>query len=234
MESNSDKFCKPMDYSMKKLIIVVGILLITTSAFDHPFSGLLSCFHERPAFEFREQPFAVKQGTDGRFVYDLTLQKFRAMLDKPTMKTYLGKSTYSFFNNGKFFMLSYDTCNIISGDQPYKIMKRVERGLFLFRLDDCGWVRACEKPVQVDFEDCSAPNEPYIAYFPWRLAGDRPEDQKRFAPAKNGSVTVADNGVVTIILINHTNTRYNKVDKITFFNKTIILTPDNDGTYKVQ
>lgn len=70
MESHSDKFCNPMDYCMKKSIIVMGILFITTSAFGHLFSGLLGYFHERPAFEFREKPFAVKQGADGRYVYD--------------------------------------------------------------------------------------------------------------------------------------------------------------------
>ena len=90
-----------MDYSMKKSIIVMGILLLTTIAFGHPFSGLLGYFHERPAFEFREQSFAVKQGADGRYLYDLTPQKFRAMLDKPTMKTYLNKHTYSFFISEK-------------------------------------------------------------------------------------------------------------------------------------
>ena len=81
---------------------------------------------------------------------------------------------------------------------------------------------------------CSLPNEPYVSYFPWRVAGDRPEDQKRFAPAKNGSVTVADNGGVTIMLVNHTNTKNGDVNKITYFNKQIVLTPNNDGTYTVQ
>jgi hypothetical protein len=220
---------------MKKLIIVIGILLFTTSAFGHPFSGLLSIFHERPAFEFRQKPFAIKQGTDGRYVYDLTPQKFKAMLAKPDMRAYLSKYTYSFFIGDRFYMLSYDTCNIISGDQPYKIMKRVERGLFLFRLEDSGWVRACDKPVQVDYEDCSAPNEPYVAYFPWRIAGEKPNDEDQFGgTAKNGSVNVTADGVVTIVLINHTNTRYNNVDKITFFNTKIVLKPNTDGTYMVQ
>jgi hypothetical protein len=224
-----------MDYIMRKLIIAVGIFLLTTSAFGHPFSGLLCYFHERPAFEFREKPFAVKQGADGCYVYDLTPQKFKAMLDNPSMRAYLSKYTYSFFiGDSRFYMLSYDTCNIISGDQPYKIMKRVERGLFLFRLDDGGWTKASDKPVQVDFEDCSAPNEPYVAYFPWRITGDRPEDQKRFAPAKNGSVTVADNGIVTIVLVNHTNTKNGDVNRITFFNTTIVLLPTADKTYTMQ
>jgi len=142
-----------MDSIMKKLIIAVGVLIITTSAFGHPFSGLLSYFHNKPAYnEFK------------------TLQEFKAMLENPNMITHLSKCTYSFFINEKFYLLSYDTSNTISADQPYKIMKRVERGLFLFLLDDCGWIKACEKPLQVDYEDCSAPNEPYVSYFPWRVA----------------------------------------------------------------
>ena len=219
---------------MKKLIIVFGIWFISSIISAHPFSGLLCYFHERPAFEFRKQSFEGKQGADGRFVYDLTPQKFKTMLDKPTMKTYLSKYTYSFFNGERFYMFSYDTCNIISADQPYKKMKRVERGLFLFRLDDGGWTKACETPVQVDYEDCSSPNEPYVSYFPWRTAGDRPEDQIRFAPAKNGSVTLADDGRVTIVLVNHTNTKSGELNKITFFNTTVVLSPNTDGTYMVQ
>jgi hypothetical protein len=113
-------------------------------------------------------------------------------------------------------------------------MKRVERGLFLFRLDDCGWVKACEEPVQVDYEDCSAINEPYVSYFPWRTAGDRPEDQMRFAPAKNGCVTITDDGSVRIVLVYHTNTKPGDINKITYFNKTIVLIPSTNGTYIVN
>jgi hypothetical protein len=206
-----------MDYIMKKLIIAIGILLLTTSVFAHPFSGLLGYFHNKPAYtEFK------------------TLQEFRAMLENPNMITHLNKHTYSFFSGEKFYMLSYDTSNVISADQQFKIMKKVERGLFLFRLDASGWTKACEKPLQVDYENCSAPNEPYVAYLPWRVAGDRPEDQKRFTPAKNGSVTIADDGRITIVLVNHTNTKYAEVNKLTYFNTMIVLIPSIDGTYTLQ
>ena len=81
-----------MDYIMKKIIIAVGVLLITTSAFAHPFSGLLGYFHDKPAYnEFK------------------TLQEFKAMLENPKMITHLNKHTYSFFIGEKFYMLSYDT-----------------------------------------------------------------------------------------------------------------------------
>jgi hypothetical protein len=52
---------------------------------------------------------------------------------------------------------------------------------------------------------------------------------------KNGSVSISANGEVTIILVNR-KWRYD--DKFTakesFENKSIVLEPNNDGTYKVQ
>ena len=199
--------------TMKRLIGITIILLLASNAFAHPFSGLLGYFHNKPAY---------------------ALDELRVALDKPNMKVYLSNYIYSFFNDEKLYMLSYDVSNEISADQPFKIMKRVERGLFLFRLDDSGWVKASDKPVQVDYEDCSAPNEPYVAYFPWRVAGSKPEDEKRFAPAKNGSVTVADDGCVTIMLVNHTNIKTGDMNKITYFNSTVVLTPNGDGSYNVN
>jgi hypothetical protein len=76
----------------------------------------------------------------------------------------------------------------------------------------------------------------YQSYFPWRTAGDKPDDEKEFGgTANNGSVVISADGMVTIVLINHRCDDLDKNDsKITFFNTTVVLTPDNDGTYKVQ
>ena len=71
----------------------------------------------------------------------------------------------------------------MDNNDPWKIIKRVERGLFLFRLDYSGWTKATDKLLQVDYEDYSLPNEPYLAYFPWRVTGDRPENEKEFVGA---------------------------------------------------
>ena len=61
---------------MKKLIFIIAIIL-TANAVSAQLSGLLGYIKERPAYEFSHVPFAVKQGADGRFVYDLTPQKFQ-------------------------------------------------------------------------------------------------------------------------------------------------------------
>jgi hypothetical protein len=201
--------------TMKRLIGITIILLLTSNAFAHPYSGLLGYFHNKPAYN----------------VFG-TLEELRAVLDKPNTKVYLSNYTYSFFNNEKLYMLSYDTSGVY--DQPYKIMRRVERGLFLFRLDANGWTKASDKPVQVDYEDCGALNEPYVSYFPWRIAGADPKDEDRLSPAKNGSVTVAENGVVTIVLVNHTNMKIGRIGQVSFFNSTVVLVPNADGTYNVQ
>jgi hypothetical protein len=76
----------------------------------------------------------------------------------------------------------------------------------------------------------------YISYFPWRTAGDKPRDELEFGgTAKNGSVTLSADGVVTIVLVNHKSDDLDKHgSKITFFNTTVVFKPKPDGTYIMQ
>ena len=224
---------------MKKLIFIIAIIL-TANAVSAQLSGLLGYIKERPAYEFSHVPFAVKQGADGRFVYDLTPQKFQQMIDETDwMKDYLSTKTYSFFKDGKFYMLSYDTCN--KCNKRPSVNKPIKRGLYLFSLDNGNWTKACSEPVQVDYYSLDSsiwiPNKPEheiwsaYTYFPWRTAGDRPEDKGQFGvDIKDGSVTILDNGEVTIVLVNHkyyydNQSKYG--DKFSFENKTIVLVPYN-------
>jgi hypothetical protein len=218
---------------MRILFVLYLAFTITSSVFAHPFGGLLSYFHQRPAYEFREATFAVKQGTDGRYIYDLSPQKFQRMLiDSIWMKDYLSKHTYSFFIGDQFYMLSYGDDCLKCYNEVEQPQNKLERNLYLFRLDDSGWTIASDKPVQVDYEDRNS----YISYFPWRIAGDKSDDEKQFGgSAKNGSVHVSVDGTVTIVLINHKMNDLSKSgSKIEFFNRPVVLKPKPDGTFNIQ
>lgn len=197
---------------MKRLIAIVGILLLTNILFGQLYGGLLNYFYEKPA----QNDVSIKD------VIELN----------PDFQDYLNKKTYSFFNKGKLYMLSYEDRQFSEKEFLERPQVRIERNLYLYRLDDSGWKIACNKPVMVGYVDRTS----YVSYFPWRTAGDKPDDEKEFGGnAKNGSVKVSDNGIVTIVLINHRCDNLDKNDsKITFFNLTVVLKPNPDRTYNVQ
>ena len=233
---------------MKKLIFIIAIVL-TANAVSAQLCGALGYIHEKPAYTFFECPFAVEIGAGGRFVYTLTPQKFQKMIDETTwMKDYLSTKTYSFFKDDKFYMLSYDTCSNCS--RSPSLNKPIERGLYLFCLDNNGWTKACYEPVQVDYfsvdSDIFIPNKGEYSiwsaycYFPWRTAGDKPEDKGQFGDGvKDGSVTVSANGEVTIVLVNHkyySNNHGKHPNEFSFENRTVVLIPytfDNKIMYSI-
>jgi hypothetical protein len=138
---------------MKRLFVIIKILLFSSvGLFGHPFDGFLIYFHTKPTFEFFEETFANKHDADGRNVYTLTLQRFKAVTDNSyTAKKYIkfmkyfNPHTYPFINNGEFYMLS---CGEDSGNIWNETLLRlhdkddnlrVGRGIYLFRLDDTDW-----------------------------------------------------------------------------------------------
>ena len=219
---------------MKRLFVIVKILLFTsTIGFGQKtfeYFGLRNMFHERPEYEFHNVAFAGEFGADGRFINTLTPQKFKILLDSQYVKKYLNEYTISFTNNGKFYMLSYDdSCSQICYDREWQHFKLLERNLYLFRLDDSGWTKASDKPVEVDYEDNRNSKGAYMLYFPRRMAGSKPEHEKLLAGGKNGSVEISSNGFVTInIIYNSDQSKYSS------FNKTVTLIPNGNNTYNVQ
>jgi hypothetical protein len=221
---------------MKKSIFIIAILLVANTAFAQ-LSGLLDYIQKRPAYEFNELPFAGKFGTDKlhSYIYTLTPEKFQQMIDETTwMKDYLSTKTYSFFKEGKFYMLSYDTCSTC-GKNP-RVDKPIKRDLYLFCLDNGKWTKVSDA-LQTDYFsmdlDAWKPNtiEHVIwssyCYFPWRTAGDLPADKGQFGyGVTDGSVTVSANGDVTIVLVNYKtyDDDYSKFGiKRSFENKTVDL-----------
>jgi hypothetical protein len=194
---------KPKTCEMKRLFVLIAIVLLTRTAFAHPYGGLLYYFHNKPAYQ---------------------------LISDKDLRT---QDTYSFVCNGKTFVLSYDTCKACMSSTNNEGMRR-ERPVYLFRLDDNQCVIASDKLLQIDWEETQNGITSYVSYFPWRTAGNKLEDEREFGgTAKNGSVKISANGVVTIEIINHSMDDESH-GKLRFSNKTIVLTPNGDGTFEVQ
>jgi hypothetical protein len=198
---------------MKRLTILFGILLITSNLFAQLFGGAFNYFYEKPA-------------KDAITIGDLKANGFQ---------DYLNNRTYSFFANDKLYMLSYEDMEFTQKQlmEYPKMGDIIKRKLYLYRLDADGWVIACDKPVMTAYVDHTS----YISYFSRRTAKDNSDDISEFrGTAKNGSVTIAADGTVTIILVCHTSIDLNKVPThFTFYNpRPIVLKPSTDGTYILQ
>jgi hypothetical protein len=212
---------------MKKLIVFIGILLLTGSAFSQQWGGLYGYFLERPQYEFWYCGFALKENPGGTWFYTLTPQKFKSMVDNPDNPYHIWvmnelDTRYSFFSDEKLYMLSYDTCETCHLPNWHTNM-RLERGLYLFRLDDGGWKIASNKPVQIDWSECDKDGDfSYFSYFPKKFRDNNIK----------GFVNQLDNGNVEIRIINHQI--IGNYGKLEHFYNDILLIPNGDETYNVQ
>ncbi|MFA5207083.1 MAG: hypothetical protein WC428_00135 [Candidatus Paceibacterota bacterium] len=219
---------------MKRIVLIIGIMLLTDVVFAQTWKpSLLEYFVERPQYALmeHESPESVEilKNND---------------INNPYYKTaveYFDKSAYSFIANKKLYMLSYDTCKLCM-TKWVKDNERRERGIYLFRLDKTGWVKASDKPVQIDYKQIKTTMPEgsslaskiwsYSSYFPQSSISEN-EQQDYGVGSKNGSVTIDSDGTVTIIIVNHSKkTQYQ--GKVDFSIHKVVLKPSNDGTYIVQ
>jgi hypothetical protein len=232
---------------MKKLIFIIAII-ITANAVSAQLSGLLGYIKEKPAYTFFDNDYLtpiLKSVIDHP---DTSFMVGKSKVTYQNVMYYLNNKTYSFIKDKKFYMLSYDTCS--NCKRSPSVNKPIERGLYLFRLDNDGWTKACYEPVQTDYFSMDSsifiPNKGQYSiwsaycYFPWRTAGDLPEDKGQFGVnVKDGSVTISNNGEVTIVLVNHkyySNNHGKHPNDFSFENKTIVLVPyvsDNKVMYSI-
>jgi hypothetical protein len=218
---------------MKRLILIIEFILLTGALFAQTWKpSLLEYFVERPQYELmsHESPESVNALMNN----DIKNPKYKIAIE------YFEKSAYSFIVNKKLYMLSYDTCALCMA-KWVKDNERRERGIYLFRLDKTGWVKASDKPVQIDYksirtfmpEGSSLASKiwSYSSYFPRSISEN--EQQDYGVGDKNSSVTIDSDGTVTIIIVNHSKkTQYQ--GKTDFSTHQIILKPSNDDTYTVQ
>ena len=210
---------------MKRISIFIIIILLANTAFSQPYGGLLSGVDSKPAYEFRSSAFSWTM-KNGVTEYNLTPQRFKVMLGNEQFLKVIDKETYSFFNEGKFYMLSYDQDTMDIPNLNWHDNMKIERGLFLFRLDEDRWTRASDKPVQIDFKEIKDLKKYYCAYFPWRYNVDF---------EMKGEVKKLANGDIHLRIINHKMNDYgNPTSRIEYFYTEVILIPKGDGTYRVQ
>jgi len=128
------------------------------------------------------------------------------------------ESQYSFIQNKKLYVVSYDT-TFIDYMKGYHDGEMRTRELFLFSWDGEKWEIACDDVLQVDYRQNVNGINSQSTYHPWL--------------DKGGSVTVEDNQTITIVL----TTVYRpdldtKVLRV--YQNTVILTPSNDDMYHVS
>lgn len=205
---------------MKKLLFILS-LFITISSFGQNYYGLPNIFHDKPQYEFQNAYFAMEKGSDGRYVNTLTPERFKSLLSNPKIIKYLSNNTYSFFNKDKFYMLSYDDGCITCYNTVVESPVRLERNLYLFRLDDTCWTKV-SNVIRTDYID----KEAYSVYFPIRNL-ENCVNITEMGGGKNGSVEVTANGDVVINIIYFTNiTKHystNIIVKLKFDNDNYIL-----------
>lgn len=177
---------------MKKIILILSILLVTASAF---------CQGTRP-------------GTTPGNAYDYIEYAPEYSLKKSRI------FTYSFEQNQKFYMISYDTCKNCSFSGVYGD-KVVTRNLYLFRLDGVTWVRA-SNVIQTDTRIKNGSQIITNAYLPVYMGSDRPEIK--------GSVKILSNGIVQVKLVCFSGVGNNLYATY----KIINLIPSDNETYRCE
>jgi len=134
-------------------------------------------------------------------------------------------NTYSFEADGKFYMLSYDTCSACIGKTMWKDNETIERGLWLFCLDNGVWSKATTEPIQVDYMKTVDGVFSHDLYFPMST------------PAKHREYVYVNNGWVTISIACQTIADYDfersGKSYSDFYNRVIVLKPNGDGIYTV-
>lgn len=234
---------------MKRIFIIITIMLFTGAIYAQSWGASLTEYIQAyPQYELVQHPFSGAKApnilTSTEAVNIIRNADTTNAQYQNSLKYLTGNSFYSFFANKKLYMLSYDTCSTCFREPSLK--NPITRGLYLFRLDKDKWTKACFEPLEIGYYSLDSsiwkPNTiehdvwSTFSYFPRRNVDDRPEYKNTFAKGvKDGSVTVSANGDVTIVLANYKryyNDKYTA--KESFENKTFVLTPNIDGTYKVR
>ncbi len=127
---------------------------------------------------------------------------------------------YSFVNDGKLYLLSYDVASTNYRTTAYGQTK--ERNLWLFSWDGKKWSKASTSPIQIDYKKRDNNGvQSHDMYYPLR--------------DKGGLVEMRDNGYVFMRITRHTLDTYEAhiQPQSDFYEVEIVLTPEN-GSYKVK
>jgi hypothetical protein len=207
---------------MKRFYLITAIILLTGSIYAQSWSAsAVGYIQTYPQFQLVEHnsPEVIKMLRTS----DTTNAQYQNYV-----KYITGDNFYSFFRDKKLYMLSYDTCSTCY--QAPSVEKPITRGLYLFRLDVNKWTKVSES-LQTDYYKLlSNTDEPIWSKFCYV-----PSKKYNSPNVKDGNVIVSTDGEVTIVLINYKEYLESGKDyKRSYENRTIVLVPNVDGTYKVK
>jgi hypothetical protein len=207
---------------MKKIIALSITMLLTISTYGQT-SGVYHIIANRyPDHITLEKDVMRFGGVDNIKAYltDRNTAKYAEIFEK---------KAYSFVENGKLYVVSYDTIRKTIDDcfndgGINNCAEHLERDVHLFCWDNGKWSIATDEPIQTDYEkrvkDVRILENYYPMFYPdWNA----PE------PEYGQKVEKLDGGIVKITLVSHKHTGEDIYSK--FYQKIIFLIPNGDGTY---
>ena len=216
---------------MKKLgiLAVLLVILITTTYSQN--SGVFAMIKENEPEHIK----LFKYFAERNCVY--VLNAYLSGSNHDTIKYYDGhtnyvkNSFYSFVENRKLYVLSYDNVRYVTDKYPNSPQSITsndsERDLHLFCWDGEKWSIVTNKPIQTDsyvFND----NDGWILknYYPKKC-------HDGITPEYGQKVEKKENGNIEIVLAN-SEFIFNTMNRSKFYVETIVLVPNNDGTYYLK
>ncbi len=203
---------------MKRILAVIMILMLSKGIYAQ-YGGALDNFDERPLYVHITEIINKDYGG------------YLPTGDK-TFLAYLERGTFSFFDGGKLFVLSYEWDAVYDevlkdNRLHFKFGEVKERSIYLFRLDGKRWVKA-SKPLKTDFYAMDINNiYSYDYYYPYKDGfGENPKN--------NGYIKKMANGYVEIQL---TSLRISDVSDPRlmpiFYNEIFLLKSNDNETYSI-
>lgn len=198
---------------MKKLIGILVMLLFTITIFSQSSGAWGEIYKKIPQY----QRLTNLVGGD----------KITAYLngDRSTYKNF-EMNKYAFTNDGKYYILSYDTTNIDYSQYRLNWNERKERGLYLMCWDGNSWSRATSEPVLIDYIERKGNSPKGIMCHDMCFHSYHKKKM-------NGSVEKQNNGTITMTIIRQTLTDYQENHISEYYYVNVILSPTKNGKYFV-
>ena len=196
---------------MKKIIAILLTLIVTINSHGQNCS-VIEYFHCEPAY-------VQLQGQLDIFY------KGKYVSNDENLINYLNKHTYSFEENGKLYMVSYEPCDECVSNTFYRYNQMKTRNLYLYRLDNDGWKVASNKPLQTDYRYLTSSGD----YVTDNYISVREFDTNKLS----GWVMKQKDGFVEIRLLNYYFSHLSEHRYPVFYNSHILIKSNGNETYTV-
>jgi hypothetical protein len=208
---------------MKRLILFIGFIALTGVIFAQSWgASSVEYIQTYPQIQLVEH-------NDSEVIEMIRTSDTTDAQYQNYVKYITGDNFYSFFQNKKFYMLSCDTCKGYYREPS--VEKPITRALYLFRLDNNGWTKACYEPIQIDYYRLISNTDQPI----WSTYCYVPSKKGNSPNVKDGSVTVSPDGEVTIVLVNYNKyLESGQAIKQSYENKIVTLIQNDGELYTIK